>query len=200
MKKIMLAVGVGCVVAGGAIAESPLTTGQMGVMIAPVNNTAAGLRYAVNEKTAVYGLVRNLGGTKNSNEDYSVATQEYEAGSDSDSSELSIAAGIQYFLLGNMYTAFELGIYRYDGTLEFAGSDAREVIEWRGVDSMFSLGYEQPISEMLSAFTSVNYELGSRDITYEEYDANGDLNGSSTRTDRGYSGLSYRLGFTFALN
>lgn len=200
MKKIILATSMACFMASSfAAADTPINSGRIDITVTPIGYNAAGVRYAVNEKIAVYGLIHNLFDVFSDTEEaYNATSERYEENLERDSNELRLSAGLQYFLLDNIYTTLEFGIYRYDETTDFA-SGFKEEESWTGVNGMVALGYEQTITDRLSGFTSANYEFGSRDATIEEFDPDGDLDFGRKR-ELGYTSISYRLGFNFSVN
>lgn len=200
MKKVLLMLS-GCVLASAAAqADSPIQAGDLDLVVNPVGNTAAGLRYAVSENIAVFGLVDYFYRRNDEVESYNTSTEQYEDYSSISFPELNIKAGAQYFFMDGAYVAGDVGYYGRNDTEDFeAASSDDEETTIKTVFGNIILGFEQPLGERFAVHSEFDLEVGLLDSEYTETDDSGTQTDGST-TDRTYMETSFTFGLSYTLN
>lgn len=181
-------------------AESPIQSGDLDLMVVPIGITAAGMRYAVNDKVAIYGLLDNFTRIEDKNTSYSTVSEEYEDYSTEIYPEFIFKAGMQYFFVDGAYVSGDVGYYSRNNTEDFesAANDDEETT----VSTIYgnaSVGFEHPLGERLAIHAAMGLEVGRRSSEYTEIDSNGDQTDGS-KTDRTYMNTHINMGFSYTLN
>jgi len=143
-----------------ALAESPISNGNIDIIIDAVGTDTVGARFAINDSTAIYGTIGRYYNQKDEEFSYNGTTQDLISTEVDKVSEIEF--GAQMFLVDGFYALGGVALYTYKNTFDYVDISLPDVdYKYSGVKLKAGIGFEQALLERLSMHTSATLVLGN---------------------------------------
>ncbi|WP_196159495.1 hypothetical protein [Reinekea sp. G2M2-21] len=197
MKKpaVLLAAGL---LSSSLFASDTRSTGEVDLIITPIGDTSAGVRYTFSPDIQLSLVVDSFDKEDNDRKSYNATTDSQEPVRVEGELTIDVQAAIQYFFSAELYALAELGYYRYSTYEDFDDDSLTdETYLWSGFDGAIGMGLEHPLTDKLSLFSNAKIEIGERkgatEYTLSSTTTPGNENNRSFASTSFSLGLSYNL-------